>query len=87
MRAAEIRAPEISTPRQEAAVPKPVLDEADRKIEAIRREAHEGDLDSALREELKSPLVARPETSPAEEPSLEEEMKRLLGELSAPART
>jgi hypothetical protein len=87
VRPAETRAPEISTPGQEAAAPEPVLAEADRKIEPLRREARGGDLDSALREELKAPLVNEPETQPAAaEPSLEEEMKRLLGELSMPAR-
>jgi hypothetical protein len=78
------RPAEISTPRQEAAPP--VLGEADRKVEPLRHEARGGDLDSALREELKAPLVNEPETRPTAEPSLEEEMKRLLGELSVPAR-
>jgi hypothetical protein len=83
---AEARAPEIPMPGKEAAAPEPVFGEADRKIEPLRREARGGDLDSALREELKTPLVNEPETRPAAEPSLEEEMKRLLGELSMPAR-
>lgn len=83
MRPTETRAPEISMPREEAAAPEPVSG----KIEPLRRETHGGDLDSALQEELKAPLVNEPETQPAAEPSLEEEMKRLLGELSMPARS
>ena len=83
MRPAETPAPEISTPKGETVAPEPVLG----KIEPLRREARSGDLDSALREELKAPLVNEPETRPAAEPSLEEEMKRLLGELSMPARS
>ena len=82
-RPAETRAPEIPMPREEAAAPEPVSG----KIEPLRRETHGGDLDSALQEELKAPLVNEPETQPAAEPSLEEEMKRLLGELSMPARS
>jgi hypothetical protein len=82
VRSAETRALEISPPTEEAAAPEPVSG----KIEPLRREARSGDLDSALREELKAPLVNEPETQPVAEPSLEEEMKRLLGDLSMPAR-
>jgi hypothetical protein len=83
MQPAETRTPGISSPTEETAAPETVSG----KIEPLRREARSGgDLDSALREELKAPLVNEPETPPAAEPSLEEEMKRLLGELSMPAR-
>jgi hypothetical protein len=84
---AEARPPEIPMPRQEAAAPEPEFDKADQKIEPFRREVRGRDLDSALQEELKAPLVNEPETRPVAEPSLEEEMKRLLGELSMPARS
>jgi hypothetical protein len=46
----------------------------------------QADIDSALRRELKSPLVEQAGNARPAEPSLEDEMKRLLGELSAPAR-
>ena len=54
-------------------------------VESVREE-RQAILDAALREELKEPLLGQPEPQPEAEPSLEEEMKRLLGELSAPAR-
>jgi hypothetical protein len=43
------------------------------------------DLDLALREELREPLVEDPKPQ-QDDSSLEDEMRRLLGELSAPAR-
>jgi hypothetical protein len=51
-----------------------------------RPEQPEPDLDSALQEELKAPLVEERRDPEPAEASLEEEMRRLLGELSTPAR-
>ena len=85
-RSREYRAPEITVPERETATPEAVRDDVDQSREAFRREAGAADLDTALQEELKAPLADAPEARQAAEPSLEEEMKRLLGELSAPAR-
>jgi hypothetical protein len=85
-RAPEMPTPEIPAPEPEIASPAAVRSEPDRRMEPSRSEARAADLDSALREELRAPLVRAPEERPAAEQSLEEEMKRLLGELSTPAR-
>jgi hypothetical protein len=77
------RAPEISMPQPQA--PELLRGEPDRRIEPLRAEARATDLDTALQEELKAPLVSAG-ARPAAEPSLEEEMKRLLGDLSIPTR-
>jgi hypothetical protein len=76
-------APEIRAPGPEASVgpavrPEPTL--------AAPRAEIQADIDLALRKELKTPLVEETESARPAEPSLEDEMKRLLGELSAPVR-
>jgi hypothetical protein len=91
MRTAEVRTPETPAletpaPEPETASPAPIRSEPERRMEPSRSEARPADLDSALREELRAPLVRAPEERQAGEQSLEEEMKRLLGELSTPAR-
>jgi hypothetical protein len=88
-RASEARrmeiSPEISAPEREAPYPEAARIGTDTRIEPIRHEPR-ANLDAALRKELKEPLVSELEAQSISEPSLEDEMKRLLGELSAPAR-
>jgi hypothetical protein len=82
----ERRAPAIAMPEREAFAPEIVRDETARKAESFRHEPR-GGIDAALSEELKEPLLAGDaESRQSAEPSLEDEMKRLLGELSMPAR-
>jgi hypothetical protein len=76
--APEVRAPGPEVPAGPAARAEPVA--------APVRPETQADIDSALRKELKSPLVEQAGNARPAEPSLEDEMKRLLGELSAPAR-
>jgi hypothetical protein len=84
-RVAESRPPETPKPEPEILAPAAMGGRPDPRIEPPHRERRE-DLDAALQEELKAPLVGATEQPPVGEPSLEVEMKRLLGELSAPAR-
>jgi hypothetical protein len=85
-RVAESRPPVMPKPEPEILSPVAMGGRPDPKVEPPHREGR-GDLDAALQEELKAPLVGMAEQKQTGEASLEEEMKRLLGELSAPART
>jgi len=89
-RAAESRPAETPVPEFEILSPEVASSgtghKADREVAPLRPERRTADLDTALQEELKAPLVNTAAQPQAEEQSLEEEMKRLLGELSVPAR-
>jgi hypothetical protein len=78
--------PTMPAPEPQIISPAAPPSEPERRMEPSRGESRAADLDLALREELKAPLVRAPEERQAGEQSLEEEMKRLLGELSTPAR-
>jgi hypothetical protein len=76
--------PEVRAPGPEAVVGTAVR--AEPVVSPPRHPEMPADIDSALRKELKAPLVDEAESDRPAEPSLEDEMKRLLGELSAPVR-
>ena len=82
--APEVRAPEPERPAGQAVRLEPAVAAARPETVTMRPEP-QADIDRALREELKAPLVGEQKPQP-DESSLEDEMKRLLGELSAPAR-
>jgi hypothetical protein len=75
-----------ATPEVRAPGPEAVVGPAEPAVSPPRHPEMPADIDSALRKELKAPLVGEAERDRPAEPSLEDEMKRLLGELSAPAR-